>query len=230
MTNVLLPEASSFTIVLVGDFTPALFHPAWFRNKGLLPEADVADSEIGLLSQDLASLKLSWLNLFCDRNRLQLNTAGEPAIQLCDLALNLFPLISEQPVSALGINSDIHVRLPSANAYQLFGDMLAPKEPWGDYLLDVPTMKDPSRTAGLRSLVMEIPTDDPYGHIQIRVEPSLRLGPPGVFVAANHHFDFSKAEQRPDVGLAVRVLEQQWDRSMKSAIEIQQRLLSQVRQ
>ena len=38
------PEISDVSVVLLGDFNPAIFTPAWFALHGLLPER-VADAQ-----------------------------------------------------------------------------------------------------------------------------------------------------------------------------------------
>src|SRR5687767_12874321 len=39
------PEINGMSIVLIGNFNPAIFHSAWFAKFGLLPEEESSDIE-----------------------------------------------------------------------------------------------------------------------------------------------------------------------------------------
>jgi hypothetical protein len=69
--------------------------------------------------------------------------------QIEDLTLGTFSLLESTPATALGINRMMHFKLESREAMDAFGDMIAPKEAWKNF------MHDP----GVSSLVMIDPKE-----------------------------------------------------------------------
>jgi hypothetical protein len=127
-------------------------------------------------------------------------------------------MLPETPINALGINREIHFPAGSSEAWHRIGDALTPKAFWGDLM-----NRDAERIGGLRSLIMEqsvskdgIKTrvDGRPGHVQFRVEPSLRRDLTfGVFTQLNDHYDLPSSDGRTASDLVTEVWESAMARS-----------------
>ena len=95
----------------------------------------------------------------------------------------------------------------SVEAWDRIGHVLAPKDKWKALL------KEP----GTRSLTIEGQRPDDYhGYILVKVEPSSVLGPQGVYISVNDHYELTDpqpaadepkpAETSPTIG-SIRMLE-----------------------
>ena len=178
-------EFQAHTIVAVGDLNPAIFQPAWFAAEGLITNHEAQAAKIQMISAQAASFQVDWLSLQALPDRFVAATENEAFYRhLVDLVGSTFSKLSHTPISALGINYSCHYRLEDAAQWMYISDELAPKTRWAE-LLDKPV---------LRSLTMGSPrATGPKGHVQIRVEPSVRIGN-GVFIDINNHYDLSHEE------------------------------------
>ena len=55
------PEIDGVDVVLVGDFNPAIFTPAWFALNGLLPESATASADLQIAHQQITAFNTDWL-------------------------------------------------------------------------------------------------------------------------------------------------------------------------
>ena len=147
-TMPLIPEVSGGSIVVVGEFSPRVFSPDWLVRQKLLAVEDADAAKVDLISFDVTQFSTDWLLVLVDRQRLQIQVKQDPLIRLFDLVMGLLPLFPEQPVQAVGLNRDVHVRLPTEDAWHRLGDMLAPKDPWPKEFLTF----GGKRHGGLRAL------------------------------------------------------------------------------
>ena len=183
------PEVSGVSVVLVGSFNPAIFTPAWFGLQGLLARATVDNAELELAHPGLTQFVADWLRLSVRPDRLVAETAQDPAIRIADLAGRTFgEFLPHTPLTALGINRDVHFRVKDAAARDRIGRRLAPTGPWGDWGKE---LEPDGRHGGMISLTMRQhriggrPSGD---EINVTVEPSARLGDLGVYVRVNDHY------------------------------------------
>ena len=58
------PELSSCSIVLIGLFNPAIFHPAWLKAKNIHPEVDESPTNLQVVHNDFAG---HWNIFLCCR-------------------------------------------------------------------------------------------------------------------------------------------------------------------
>src|SRR4051812_43331288 len=86
------------SVVLVGNFNPAIFHPSWFIATGLMSESDfpwmddsVAPSPPAevLMSGDMTTFRATWCDLFVTTEHFQVRPVGEGIDRLLvrDLAI-----------------------------------------------------------------------------------------------------------------------------------------------
>jgi len=175
----LLPEIDGSSIVVLGSFNPAIFHPLWFKINQLIrpEEADAAKLEV--THPAISIFSLEWFKLQAETERFIVETTDKANFgPISDLVLGTFSILDHTPVRALGINRVMHFKMDSREKWHAFGHMIAPKEVWQG------VMERP----GLRSLTMEDPRDDPMGFTRVRIEPSKRIDP-GIFIEINNHYE-----------------------------------------
>ena len=210
------PEISGVSIVLVGEFKPAIFTPAWFTMQGLLSEGTEESAQLQVAHQQLTAFSTEWLRLEVTPDRFLGETLQAPHIQLRDFIVRVFKEhLHQSPLVALGINRQVHFQVKSLAARDRIGRTLAPVEPWG-------TWKDAlgldGRHGGMTSLTMSQRKPEGRsegGSINVKVEPSNRIGQgaTGVYVAVNDHYAGDESELGP-AGRLIGTLEDSFDTSL----------------
>ncbi|MEW6376033.1 MAG: hypothetical protein AB1502_09645 [Thermodesulfobacteriota bacterium] len=178
----MIPEIDGSSIVLLGAFNLAIFHPLWFKINQLIrpEEADAAKLEVTHPAVSIFSLE--WFKLQVEMERFVVETTDKANFgPISDLVLGTFSILDHTPVRALGINRMMHFKMESIEEWHAFGHMLAPKDVWHG-IMDRP---------GLRSLTMDDPRDDPAGYIRVRIEPLNRVDP-GIFIEVNNHYEIKE--------------------------------------
>ena len=199
------PEISGVNVVLLGDFNPAIFTPAWFALHGLLPESVADSAELHVANPQVTNFVADWLRLQVTVDRFFVETLQAPHIRLRDLVARVFKeYLHHTPLRAFGINRDVHFRVKSSTEQDRIGRMLAPVEPWGAWGRDLGL---DGEYGGMTSLTMSgVPEGRPTGsQINVTVEPSYRISNrrTGVYVRVNDHYAIDNAE----LGTAERLME-----------------------
>lgn len=179
-------EIEGLSIVLIGDFNPKIFQPAWFAAQELIRTKESEESEVQLITPEVTSFKLGdWLELQVTRERFSASTAQEAYFEILrDLVLGTFTLLRHSPVRAVGINYMAHHRLRSEEEMHSYGYSWAPKTNWEGIL----------NNPGMRVLIMQGKRTDGYmGYVQVQSEPSAKVQP-GIFFAINDHFQIAKSD------------------------------------
>ena len=185
------PEISGVGIVLAGNFNPAIFTPAWFALHGLLPKGAAESAQLEVAYAEATNFTADWLHLSVTSERFSVETVQSPDIRLRDLVLRTFQeRLHHTPLQAFGINRNVHFLVRTRAERDLIGRTLAPIEPWGAWAKSLDT--DDSK-GGMTSLTMSQidPEGRPLGgRINVKVEPSLRVGEgqTGVYVNVNDHY------------------------------------------
>jgi hypothetical protein len=194
------------SIVLRGDFSPAIFHPAWFAANGLIRDQEADAAQVELIHSKVAAFTVEWLQLMVTEDRLQASTTQQSYDDpLRDLVLGVLSLLPSTPLRQVGINCDFDFELATAEAWHTVGHRLAPKQVWSAVL------KEP----GMRSLTMEGQrADGRRGYVQVRVEPSSAFVR-GIHVHVNDHYEL-EPETRGVYGTshATQILTEQWRESL----------------
>jgi hypothetical protein len=214
---------SSTSIVIVGNFAPLTFLPIWFAQHGILAEGEARSANLQFASPEVVSFKTDSLTVAIETNKYTVVTELEPHIIAFDFVKSTFALISETPVSAIGINRSFHFDCGDIDALHKIGDRLAPKGVWGEYRLK----EDGSRRAGLRSMVMQIDRTsiDPKGVNMIRIEPSVIMPHKGLFIEVNDHNELMTTnKQFSNIDIALEMLDFRWDASLEFTKKICQQI------
>lgn len=209
------------SIVLVGSFNPPIFQPAWFAAHDLLTEREAEAAEIEVIHTDVVVFRLEWGDVQVARDRFAVNSARAPdPVVLRDLVEGTFNILSHTPVTAMGINRNVHFEMPSLGSWDNVGANLVPRDFWSEFL------EEP----GMRSLTVEARRDDELpGYIRVKVEPSNKFEP-GVFIQVNHHLGHIEPTADAPNEKVVGALESAWESCQQRASEIVERVINVARQ
>ena len=225
------PEISGVSIVLLGNFNPAIFTPAWFALHGLLPEAVADNADLAVAHQHVTSFRADWLRLEVTLERFLVETEQAPHIRVYDLAVRVFKEhLHHTPLTAFGINHNVHFQVASQATRDELGRTLAPVEPWGDW---GHRLGFDGEHGGMTSLRMSqlSPEDRPKGgRINIQVEPSNRIGSgrTGIYVGVNDHFAVDSTGPST-AGRLMDLFESEYDVSLSRSNQIIDHVMSLVK-
>ncbi len=224
------PEISSVSVVLLGNFNPAIFTPAWFALHGLLPEGAADNAELQVAHPTLTMFSTEWLQFEATTDRFLAVTQSAPNIRIRDFVARVFgEHLFHTPVNALGVNRDVHFRAPSQRARDQVGRVLAPVDPWLPCVEKLGLALD-SEYGGMRSLTMvdTRPEGRPLGgQVQVTVEPSVRIdnGRSGIYVSVNDHYAANSADAKGNAQL-LAFLENDFDSSIRRSDAIIDHIMS----
>jgi hypothetical protein len=176
----LTPDLEEAVAVVVGNFNPAIFHPAWLAAQGIVGPKEAENAQVLIVNPALTGLMVGAIHLEVTPERLHARTLDTSSyVVLRDFVVSVLTILEHTPVTAFGINRFLHFRVASEDEWHRIGHSLAPKSPWAG-LLDEPgtkrvTMK--GRRPGCTA-----------SEVHVGVEPSLKCHP-GVFFEGNEHFD-----------------------------------------
>ena len=225
------PEIDAFSIVLVGNFNPTIFTPAWFVLHGLLPQAVADSAELLVAHPEITHFRTDWLNLQVSTDQFSAETQLAPHVRVRDLVVRVFKeYLYHTPLRAFGINRNVHFRVRDISARDQIGRKLAPVEPWGVWGRQ---LGDSGRQGGMISLTMRQVTVEgrPAGdQINVTVEPSSRMseGAPGVYVGVNDHYTTGETDGHESSGRLMEILEHSFDSSVVCGENIIDHIMSLV--
>lgn len=197
-------EAEGMSIVAIGSFNPAIFHPQWFERMDLIRQEEASDAKVEVVHPEITVFETEWFSVQVTSDRLAVAT-NDPGkyLPLKDLVQGTFRLLEHSPIRAFGFNSNRHVRLESSERWAQLQEQYAPRNRWCE-LLEEPR---------LRVLIMEGRRSDCEAkRIRVQVEPSARVDG-GVFVNVNEHYAVADDEvAAPGAGtvLLQRILDARW--------------------
>jgi hypothetical protein len=194
-------ELNAHSIVLIGAFNPAIFHPQWFGRQGLLPAGEAENAALQVVHPQMSQFETERFYIQVTQDRFTAvtkpNTSGEP---LRDLVYATFVILEHTPVTAMGMNRQMHFAMGSEDAWHRLGDKLAPKEPWSPLLPHRP---------GLRTLEIHSSSKDPKeSSMTVKVQPSVLVTHGAYFEINSHHPGSSMDSGRSE---ALQILKNEWD-------------------
>lgn len=218
------PEYGSASVVLLGSFNPRIFNPDWLNLHKLVSEAEKNDSEINIIHEDVASMRIGTKNIHIEQSRFSIDSTEAPFVALADFVGSLFGTVLPQtPVSRLGMNRIVHFRAPSEEARNKVGRLLAPLEPWGEWGEEIAS-KPPAARGGARTIIMQNARheDNIRGGTSANIQPSVLpvLGNSGVYVAINDDYCIVEEKQEIVSAKLLALLADRFDHSMQLADRI----------
>lgn len=205
------PKTERMSIVVVGQFNPAIVMPAWLEREGLVSRESADAAEVELIAPDVAAFTISSKHVQVLRERLTVSTGdAREEDTLSDLVVGILEILSHTPTTKVGLNYEGHFLLSSETAWHGKGHTLAPKEPWAG-LLTKPglinvTMRDNIRT---------------NGYLDVSVGPS-RIVSTSLAVTTNDHFEVSTGIAQD----AVELIKTEWRQSLHNSRRIASNLAS----
>ena len=185
------PEISGVSVVLRGNFNPAIFTPAWFALHNLLPRSVAENAKLEVTHEQISVFSTDWLRLEVQVRQFSAETLQAPYVRLRDLVTCLFgEHLYHTPIEALGINRRVHFQVDTPTERDRIGRTLVPVEPWGTWRRD---LGESGEQGGMTSVTMTQVNPKgraPGGQINAKVEPSNRIGQgrTGIFIEVNDHF------------------------------------------
>jgi hypothetical protein len=208
------PTIQGLNIILLGDFNPKIFQPAWFGAQNLIRPSEAEAAKIEIVNPEISIFSVDWLQIQITRDRCTFATIQEAYYEpLYDLCLSTFKLLKHTPIRIIGINRWAHYPKRTLEEWHTIGHKLAPKDLWNTILQE----------PGMQSLTIQAKREDKYkGYIRVTVEPSAKI-PIGVFINVNDHY----IADEPVEGCEkiIDILEASFGQSMKKANEIMQAVL-----
>ena len=224
------PEIDGVSVILVGSFNPAIFTPAWFALHGLLPEGIADSADLAVAHKQMTMFNADWLRLEVTPDQFNVETVQAPHVRIHDLVLRVFgEHLHHTPLTAFGLNRNVHFQVGSLAARDQLGRILAPVESWGPWGQELGL---DGEYGGMTSLTMTQvdPEGRPAGgRINVKVEPSIRIGNgrTGVFVGVNDHYAADDA--RPSAaGRLMDLLEGNFQTSLSRSEQIIDHIMSLV--
>ena len=214
------------TIVAVGAFNPAIFHPDWFRRNEILPSAEVeaalnhpplvatrefTHSSGLLVTRDFTQVRFESLLLQVTQDRWELATERPDwKKDLGPIVSSVFHALGHTPVYLVGFNLIVHRGVHSVDEVMR---QWAPVGALAEVVGDENPVEPPRVGATVRG------TWDGFS-VQVGIEPSIKLEGSGVFLSQNF-------EKKLDGGAKelVEVTQRDWDRILKRAGSVVMRLL-----
>jgi hypothetical protein len=213
------PELSEVVIVMLGSLNPRIFTPDWFARHGLFPEKEAERAIIDVVHAQITSFRTEWLSIQVQQGRFQASTTTAPYVKLSDLVVRTFKeFLPHTPLAKLGINRHVHFDVGSFETRDRIGEMLAPKEPWGDWAPDL-SADDERIRGGMATLTMvqKKVEDRARGFIQatVRPSPAIGRGQTGIYMHVNDHYEVEEPDKVTGSDEIVATLMERFDASIR---------------
>lgn len=207
-------QISSLTIVLVGDFNPAIVQPFWLANKKLIREQEGKDAKIDVIHNELSQFDISIGSIQVTNDKFIIGTSNEGFYEpVRDLVIGTFKTLSETPIRAIGLNHIFHFSFPTEKQYIEFGNRLVPLSPWQKFFVE-------PRILDLEIIDRKVKDRD-HGYYRIKIQPSSEklTTPYGVVFSINDHYDVGGKQEDERNGTLIKQLQENWSSSLKKANE-----------
>jgi len=220
------PLAQGASIVIVGNFNPAILSPDGLVRNGLIDDFELGDAKVSIIHPEIAEFQVGGFTLQVQKQRFQASVIDEPFVKLADLITRLFSeVLPHTPMTQIGIGYNLHFALDKVDQRRRLGRALAPLGPWGQWGNSLENA-DPIRAGGMRSLLMEETRldDREKGYRRVQIEPSIRsdIVDPyvGVYMAITDHFEVARPEQGQTAEVLISWMAANFDSSIQTAKNI----------
>jgi hypothetical protein len=197
--EVLLDQPS---IVFVGSFNPAIFHPRWLIDNGLVPsyQYELLNGEQLVLTGDHLYLELpNEIKMQVQRNRMALTTENPASfITLLDLAKGILVKLPEMPIKQMGLNVLSDVDGFDVDEWIALGDKMSPHDFWKKIF---GAKWEENDAYGIQAVRIRAPwVESEIGHTNFKVGISPRHKHPArvIEIEANNHCELNGAAQALD--------------------------------
>lgn len=218
-------EAKELSIVFIGQFNPAIVNPSWLLLKKLISEPaqkQALENNNYISHPDISQFKLDYCTIQTTKDRYIITSTQEGYFEsLMEHTVGIFSYLGETPIYQMGINLTHHYRFKDKEGYNKYGDLVAPKEIWNEK----------TKNPGLKKIEIRSEREDQYkGEINtyLGISPNFEMG---LRIQVNDHYtlyDRSEASNALEINasLAVTMLKDNWENSMKNSASIIENLIS----
>lgn len=218
------------SLIALGAFNPAILSPDWLERHDLIgaEDADMARQGTNLfITHQVAQFEGPYFALQVFENQFSLTSKGAMTPLFKDLFIGIFTILSQTPITAIGLNFTGHYKLANIGDYHRIGDVFAPKNIWRSLFPST------EQAAGLANLTIRIDPMNRDNLVQIsRDYKNITLQPStvvknGIFLAYNDHRDIAQSSQnaRLPAERAVAIVDNDWDSSNEFAKSLFEELL-----
>ena len=226
------PEISACSIVLLGQFNPAIFHPAWLQSKAIEPELPETNSDL-LTHRDVATFSIDTRTYHVRTDLFQVETLSAPWVTILDITTKIFrEHLHHTPITGFGVNRTVHFRLPNMLSRIRLGRMLAPIEPWDEFGEGMDS-DDKNFTGGLQSLIMrrKFFIDGNALETNVTIEPSMKVkGNTAVYMHVNAHHALSNLLEGHGSDAAMILLAKRFEPAIEEADSIIETIMNKGKQ
>ncbi len=207
-----IPEINGASIALTGSFNPKIFQPEWFARQGLLPAEEAEGAQVRAIVPQICQFETERFYVqVTDQQFLAGSKPSTDPAPLPDLVRGTFFILEHTPVTALGLNRQMHFALGSEEEWHRVGDRLAPKDGWNEILGGRP---------GMLSLIIQ--TVMPEGAVfTFRIEPSTQVKN-GIYFDANAHFS---GLEKDSLNALMEIAHEQWEGTQAYASKVANHIL-----
>jgi hypothetical protein len=205
---------------MLGSFNPTIFQPRWLGTQQLIRTEEAENAKITIIRAELADFSTDWFQMQVPQNRFVIRSTDPIEYPpLRDLATAIFSILPHTPVTTVGLNRELHFKMPSSEAWHGIGHLFAPKEQW-NAIMEAP---------GLRSMLMQGRRKGASsGILKVKIEPSVLIEH-GLYVEINEEFKAAGDSESEGARWVPSLLTEHWDAIMKYSEEAAEHLLALVK-
>lgn len=177
----------SSSIVMIGNFSPMMFQPYWFKYCNILNDDEfraIEEQKKTIITEPLTVFETDNLAFKVETKRFTIIAKKEPFELLKDTFDRLQEKLESVLIEKFGLNFSFHLDLKTPENFKQFGDEIAPKKCWSSFFEGIHDSE--SRNSGLMALTMRKQTE--FGFINVRVESSVNYSN-ALFFDYNFHYD-----------------------------------------
>lgn len=210
----LSPEIFEASIVALGDFNPPIFSPDWLERNKLIGSDDARvalTSENLVIARQVSRFETEWFAFQVISNQFSLASKGAVSPSLKDLAVGIFSLVSQTPITAVGLNFMAHYKMANEADYHAVGDFVVPKTIWEKLY------PEETHSVGMKNATLVVHpckrSERPSSNDQkqIAVQPSSRVQF-GVYFSFNDHHEIkvTKDDKKTAAEKFVEIVNESW--------------------
>jgi len=193
-------SSETFSVVAIGMFNPAIFHPQWLAKNNLIRDEEADASTVKFISNDVSIIEGPWFALQVTGDRFALESL-DPVQNLAarDLVVGIFKILEHTPMNAIGLNVTKQYQFKDESTWHQFGDYYAPKTTW-DGVMEKAGMLNLAIVGRVKySEEQDVP-------VRVVLDSSRQKTQFGVQVAINHHYQKPQPASK-DAGNAGQFIE-----------------------
>ncbi|OHV86219.1 hypothetical protein [Mesorhizobium sp. ORS 3428] len=223
------PDIGGASVVVVGNFNPAIFTPHWLSTQGLITTAEADAANVVLIHPEVAQIEFANTIMNAHPNQFSLETTQAPWVSLVDLVGRIFgEMLPHTPIFQFGINRNVHFSVEKEAVRNQIGRILAPLDPWGEWGQEIASQDVPYRGGVSHLTIQQKWSDGAFkGSLNVTVEPSVKIaGNTGIYVRVNDHCELVDREEIDGTAKLLAFMRNRFDDSIRKSEQIVDQVMS----